>query len=291
MQTIRPKLTHRRLADCVGSGLISLLLLLSASGCSPLNLATLTSSLNRQTDLDLVCEGAPAYLLMLDSLLAADPENPKLLLAGIQAYTSYAGAIKECGHPERAAAMGLKAHHYGLTLLREGLGITPEMSLAELTTKLNQTEKNQIGPLFWGSYGWALWVSQQDGSPAALAELPKIELLMERAATLDDTYFLGCAHLYLGIYHGARPQLYGGNPELARQHFEKALALNQRNFLPVQVAMAEYYAKPLFDRELYQKLLEEVLAFDPARAPELTLSNLVAQRQARRLLENIDESF
>lgn len=291
MQKMRRIATNFRLSNDVGTWLTFLLLLFYATGCSPLNLASLAANLNRQTDLDLICEGAPAYLLMLDSLVAGDPDNPKLLLGGVQAYTSYAGAIKECDHPERAAAMGVKARYYGLALLREETGITSELSFPELAATLAKTDKNKVGPLFWGGYGWALWVSQQDGSPAALAELPKVELIMERVVALDDTYSRGGAHLFLGIYNGARPTLYGGNPELARQHFEKALAINDRAFLPVQMAMAEYYAKPLFDRELYQKLLEEVLAFDPATAPELTLSNLVAQRQARRLLAKIDESF
>jgi len=271
--------------------LFSILVFSGTSGCAPLNLAKLTDNLNRQTDLDLVCEGAPAYLLLLDSLLASDPDNPKLLLGGILAYTSYAGAVGECAHPERAAAMGVKARDYGLALLRKETGITPEMSFPELETALAKAGKDEVGPLFWGAYGWALWVSQQDGSPAALAELPKIESVMKRVIALDDTFSRGGAHLFLGIYNGARPTLYGGNPELARQHFEKALALNNRAFLPVQVAYAEYYAKPQFDRELYQKLLEEVLAFAPTAVPELTLSNLVAQHHARRLLEKIDEYF
>jgi hypothetical protein len=270
---------------------LGLLIFSAMLGCSPLNLGNLAANLTRQTDPDLVCEGAPAYLLMLDSLRAEHPRNAKLLLGGVQAYTSYAGAVAECAHPERAAAMGVKARDYGLALLRAETGITPEMSFPDLEATLAKTGKNELGPLFWGGYGWALWVSQQDGSPAALAELPKIELLMNRVVALDGTYSRGGAHLFLGIYHGARPVLFGGNPELARQHFEQAMAINHRAFLPVQVAMAEYYAKPLFDRELYQKLLEEVLAFDPATAPELTLSNLVAQRQARRLLGKIDESF
>lgn len=291
MQRIRSKPTHYSHTNCGVNGLIFLLLLFFATGCAPLNLTTLTANLNRQTDLDLVCEGAPAYLLMLDSLAVGDPDNPKMLLGGVQAYTSYAGAVKECDHPERAVAMGVKARYYGLALLREATGITPESSFPELEAKLAKSDRSKITPLFWGAYGWALAISQQGGSPASLAELPKIELVMERVLALDDTSFQGGAHLFLGIYHGSRPPLYGGKPELARQHFEEALVINQRSYLPIQVAYAEYSAKPLFDRELYQKLLEEVLAFDLARAPEFTLSNLVAQRQARRLLAKIDESF
>jgi hypothetical protein len=61
--------------------------------------------------------------------------------------------------------------------------------------------------------------------------------------------------------------------------------------LLIQVAFAKSYAKMVFDRELYEKLLEEVLLFDIATAPPLTLSNLVAQKQARKLLAEIDDYF
>lgn len=270
---------------------MGLLLLPTLLGCSPFNLSTLTTNLNRQTDLDLVCEGAPAYLLMLDSLLVEHPDNYKLQLGGVQVYTSYAGAVGECGHPERVDAMTVKARTYGLALLHKETGITPEMTFPELAAALTKVDKGEVGPLFWGGYGWALWIAGQDGSPAALVDLLRVEQMMLRVVALDDTYFRGGAHLFLGINYGSRPLLYGGNPELARQHFERALAINDRAFLPVQVAYAQYYAKSQFDRELYQKLLEEVLAFDPAKAPELTLSNLVAQRQARRLLTKIDDYF
>lgn len=274
-----------------GQLLLGILVLPTLLACSPLNLSTLTANLNRQADLDLVCEGAPAYLLMLDSLLAEHPDSPKLLLGGVQAYTVYAGAVGECSHPERVAAMTIKGHTYGLALLRKKTGITPEMTFPELEAALAKIDKDEVGPLFWGGYGWALWIAGQDGSPAALVDLLRVEQLMLRVVALDDTYFRGGAHLFLGINYGSRPVLYGGNPELAKQHFERALAINGRAFLPVQVAYAQYYAKSQFDRELYQKLLEEVLAFDPATAPELTLSNLVAQRQARRLLDKIDDNF
>ena len=46
-----------------------------------------------------------------------------------------------------------------------------------------------------------------------------------------------------------------------------------------------------FDRELYENLLKEVMAFDISTAPELTLSNVTARRQAARLLEETDEYF
>jgi len=277
------------------SGKIPILFLLLAltAGCSPTAslVSSLGNNLNYQNDLELVCEGAPSFLLIIDSLIVDDPENPRLLKNGVQAYAALDSVTDECGRPERNKALSAKAHAYGLSLLREETGITPAMGLPELAKTLQEKKRGDVPALFWGGYGWALWIAAEDGSPAALADLPRVEQLMQRVVALDDTYYRGGAHLFLGIYYGSKPKMYGGNPDLAKQHFERALAINRRRFLPVQVAYAEYYARQVMDEELYRSLLEEVLAFDLSSEPELTLSNLVAQRRARQLLDSIDEYF
>ncbi len=276
-----------------GKTLLAFFLLFLVGGCSPTTrlISSLTTNLNRQSDIELVCEGAPAFLLIIDSMIIDDPKNSQLLLNGVQAYTAFDTVTDQCGRPERSGALSAKAHTYGMALLQEETGITREMGLPEFAKALQETKKSEVGPLFWGGYGWALWIAAQNGSPAAMADLPRVEELMQRVVALDDTYYRGGAHLFLGIYYGSKPKMYGGNPELARQNFERALAINHRSFLPVQVAYAEYYARPVMDRELYRSLLEEVLAFDLADKPELTLSNQIAKRRAHKLLDSIDEYF
>ncbi|MCM2356079.1 MAG: TRAP transporter TatT component family protein [Arenimonas sp.] len=46
--------------------------------------------------------------------------------------------------------------------------------------------------------------------------------------------------------------------------------------------MAEYYARLLFDQELHDRLLAEVLAADPVE-PGFTLMNVLAQQRAQAL--------
>ena len=53
---------------------------------------------------------------------------------------------------------------------------------------------------------------------------------------------------------------------------------------------AQMYARLMFDRELHDQLLVEVLEAEP-RVDGLTLSNLIAQQQARELLSSGDEFF
>ncbi|MBU4119652.1 MAG: TRAP transporter TatT component family protein [Proteobacteria bacterium] len=268
-----------------------------SQGCAslviPPMVGPVVKNLNRQADIELVCDGAPSYLLMLDSLLISDPDNVRLLIHGTQAYTAYASLMPECGRPERAVVLGERAREYGLRLLgtSKGLAGASRIPLAEFSETLRSAGSGDVEKLFWGGYGWATWIGFSKGAPAAVADLPKVEQLMLRVLALDEGFYHGGAHLFLGIYYGSRPEMLGGKPEVSRDHFERALALGDRRFLPALVAYAEYYARQTFDRELYVRLLEEALAFDLARAPDLTLPNVLAKRRAQKMLTQVDDFF
>lgn len=260
-------------------------------GCGLPTMSGLVEGLNQQTDLELVCDGAPSYLLLLDSLLAEDPTDLSLLVNATKAYSAYLMVMTECDRPDRSVGLSEKARNYGLRLLDESSGVKQSDTLDTITEKLRKIGKDKVESLFWGAYGWAKWISYQQGSPAAVIDLPKVEIIMNRIVALDESFYNGGAHTFLGIYHSLKPAIYGGRPDVSRSHFEKALTISGRRFLPIQVAYAQNYAKMVFNRGIYQKLLEEVLQFDLATAPSLTLSNLVAQKQARRLLNTIDDYF
>ena len=63
-----------------------------------------------------------------------------------------------------------------------------------------------------------------------------------------------------------RPASLGGKPEEGKANFEKALALSQGRNQMVRVLYAQFYARLVFDQQLHDKLLNEVLAADPRRA-------------------------
>ena len=60
--------------------------------------------------------------------------------------------------------------------------------------------------------------------------------------------------------------------------------------LGVKVEFARSYARLVYDRELHDRLLNEVLEGDP-EAEGLTLLNILARREASALLASADEYF
>ena len=72
--------------------------------------------------------------------------------------------------------------------------------------------------------------------------------------------------------------------------FEKAIELSGGRDLSAKVEFARGYARLVYDRELHDRLLNEVLSAQP-RQEGLTLFNTLAQSEARQLLDSADDYF
>ena len=84
----------------------------------------LTTAVLDHNDPETVRQGAPAYLLMVDAMIAGDPDNTGLLIAGAQLYSSYTSAFVE--DTERASRLAERGRSYGWRGLCEAEPITCE---------------------------------------------------------------------------------------------------------------------------------------------------------------------
>ncbi len=284
------------MTSALGNIFLALAFLLLSSGCTsiivnPL-LDPLTLSMQKQTDLELLQDGAPSLLLLLDGLIASDPKNKRLLMTATKAFGAYATVLYEEGQVERAVSMSIKSRKYGINLLEQlpGLKNINDNTLTEIDQSLEKISRGKVGNLFWGAYGWAIWIQYQNGAPAAMVDLPIVEKIMLRVVELDESYYYGGAHVFLGSYYGSRPKILGGKPGKSRQHFERALVLNDRKFMLTHVAYAETYARTMFDRKLYSELLTEVIE-QPLTDSDMTSSNKLAKVKAEKLIVQIDDFF
>ncbi len=273
--------------------------LLAASGCASLFLGPaadqLGHSLGRgildQDDPQTVEAGLPAWLLLLDGLIADAPDDAALRLSAAKLYSAYGGSlIEDPARRRRLSARGLDHARRALCLSRPQFCDLPDRPAPELAAALGRFGPEDIALLHGLGTAWSGWVQAHSEDWNAVAALPRIEAVMQRVVALDESYERGAAHLYLGVLAGLLPPALGGRPQAARAHFERALALSGGRNLMAPALLAEYVARPLLDRPLHDRLLHEVLAADP-RAPGLTLTNVLAQRRARQLLQTADQFF
>ncbi len=273
-------------------------ILLALGGCASLvSSATsrmadnITLAILNQDDPETVRDGAPAYLLMIDSLIEGDPESIDLLLSGAQLYGSYSTAfIEDESRAQRLAAKSLDYARRALCLELEAICGATKSKLDGFKQSLDTADRSDIEVLYAFSTAWAGWIQVNAGDWNAIADLPKVRALFEYSLALDETYDDGGAHVYLGVLKTLLPASLGGEPEIARGHFERALEISAGENLMVKVLMARHYARAVFDRELHDALLSSV-QIENADYSGYVLINALAKRQAELLLAESDDFF
>jgi hypothetical protein len=247
---------------------------------------------SKQSDLRVIREGMPAYLLLMDGMVEAWSDNDRLLLSAAQGYASFASAFIDDEDKEYAKVLHWKAKVYSLKSLElRGFKALHSKSIDDFQNGLKALDKKDLPYIFWSASCWGGWISLNLDSMAALAELPRVEAMMRRALELDASFYYGGPHLFLGIWYASQPRIAGGNLNLARDHFLKALEFGQGRFLMTDVYYAKYYARKAFDRDLFTATLKRVLATPADIKPELTLLNTVAQHKAKDMLNRADDYF
>lgn len=264
------------------------------NGCASMagNLAgSLGHGILNQDDPQTVEAGVPAYLLLIDGMIQDDPKDRALLQAGADLYGAYASVFVE--DTERAKRMAGRARDYSrraFCLEYEKVCKLEAGDLAAFRTELEEVDDDDVSLLYSYGTNWAGWIKSHSGEWSAVADLPKVEAVMERVIKLDDAHDHGRAHLYLGVMRSQLPPALGGNPERGRLQFEQAIAISKGRDLMAKVEFARNYARLVFDQDLHDRLLKEVLAAVPEE-PGLTLSNVLAQKQAKRLLDSSKDYF
>ncbi|WP_310447856.1 TRAP transporter TatT component family protein [Thiobacillus sp.] len=264
---------------------------LVARGAAPL-IDNGVTAMNRETDLGLARASMPANLKMLEALLVADPGNTAFQLQAAMGFYGYSMAFIEPAEPVRAASLYQRARAHALVALDHA-----GMSAAILNGDMAPFEKNlaSLGPdavpaLFWTASTWGKWIELQLDDPARLAELPRVEAMMQRVQDLDETYYYGGAHLFFGAYYGGRAPMFGGDFARAARHFDRAAEINHKQLLLVDVYRARYLLRQMGEREAFHSTLIRVIETQ-SYAPDFNLANAVAKQEAAALLAQEKDLF
>ena len=244
----------------------------------------LSNSMLNQSDPEIVRSGAPAYLLLIDSLIEDTPNDSNLLLAGARLYGAYGGGLID--DPQRQQGLAARALEYarrGLCVRRPQICANADRPHSEFVLILETVSQADLEGLYVFGTNWVGWIQANQDNWNVVAELSKAEAVLQKVVDMQPDFERGRAQLYLGVIRSLIPPALGGKPEIGRQHFEKAIEFSAGQDLTAKLEYARRYARLVFNRELHDRLLQEVIDADPA-VPGLTLSNVIAQQQARELL-------
>lgn len=267
--------------------------------CAPIvsnitdNLArNLSDAVLNQEDPKIVRDGAPAYLLLLDSLVAGNPENPVILSSASDLYTSYSAIfVNDANRSKILSERALKYSKKALCISYEDSCNWDDYSFDDFNLSLDDFDMRYSDLLLTYSTSYLVYIRSHSNDWNAIARLPYIESALEYYVEKNpETENIDSVFTYLGILSTLLPPALGGDYEKGKRYFENAIEFSGDQNLSAKVEYALSYARPLYDRELHDKLLQEVISSNPVKK-NYTLLNVIAKEQASSMLEDADEYF
>ena len=257
------------------------------------NLArNLSAAVLNQEDPKIVRDGAPAYLLLLDSLVAGNPENPVILSSASDLYTSYSAIfVNDANRSKILSERALKYSKKALCISYEDSCNWDDYSFDDFNLSLDDFDMKYSDLLLTYSTSYLVYIRSHSNDWNAIARLPYIESALEYYVEKNpETENIDSVYTYLGILSTLLPPALGGDYEKGKRYFENAIEFSRDQNLSAKVEYALSYARPLYDRELHDKLLLEVISSNPVKK-NYTLLNVIAKEQASSMLEDADEYF
>lgn len=245
-------------------------------------------------------EAAPTFLKMLDGFIVSSPLNEELLLSGAEMNATFASALIEEEDPDWARELYRKAYGYGRRALRledEDLDQALDGNEKALRAALARLEPGDdaLPALFFTALAWGSRIGLSRDDPRAVADMPKVVVILERLAAIAPDFYHAGAHLVLAVYHGSRGSMLGGDARRSVAHFAEARKRTAGKYLIVDVLYARYGCVALGEKEPeraraeFRKALERVLAAPDDIDPENRLVTAVAKGRAKKLLAEIDD--
>lgn len=252
---------------------------------------SISSAMLNQNDPAIVRDGAPAYLMMLDGMVEDSPDNPALLAAAAELYASYGVVFVD--EPDRARKLTTRGRDYGRRALCAvnsaacGLWDRPYEAYVN---GLKELGRKDVPAMYTAAFSWLAYIRAHADDWRAVARLPEVTRTLERLQALNADYRPASVEHYLAVLNTFRPPALGGDFDAGLRHFQRAVELAGDRDLSIKVDFARYYARTLYERELHDRLLNEVLEAD-AEQRGFVLTNTLAQAEARALLDSADDYF
>jgi hypothetical protein len=256
-------------------------------------LAASSAVYDADNDPEFVRAAAPSTLKTIEMLLAQSPNHAGLLLTACSGFTQYSYGFLQVesalqrGNPtaarelrDRAIRMYQRARGYCLRGLAINHRRITQQSIVSDPAVLNVTTAEDVPFLYWTGAAWGAELSLADDQLKRVGELVAVRALLERAKALDEAWQQGAIHEVLIAIDGL-PRLVGGSLEAARADFNRAIELSQGRSVFAYLAMA----MTLPEGAERRKLLEQAVAIDVQKSPVRRLTNLIAQRYAKALLD------
>jgi hypothetical protein len=236
----------------------------------------------------------------METMLSQDDGNQVLRRTLVKAYAGYAYGVFETlmipeliegsdEKPQMQRALGLyqRALGHGRKYFAHKevhFDVQDEAAFVE-SLRDNVGEKD-IGALAFFAQAWAAIINLHKQDMVLVSQLPRVKLVFDHVCGVKPDIENGLCPLFYAQYEASRPRMLGGNPELARELFQKFIQKSPAHLL-ARVSYLQFSVIPRLDEDEFVKVgreLDAAIALAKAEPGNEDLNLLNAIGQERWLL-------
>jgi predicted anti-sigma-YlaC factor YlaD len=184
----------------------------------------------------------------------------------------------------RYCMRGMEAGHRGFTNAFRSDGL-------EAFLRKSFTKKADAQSLYWTGMAWMAAYTTDKFDMNLSVNSARAVILIRRSLELDEGMDAGSIHEFFVTYYGSLPAVMGGSEVKAREHFKRAVEFSGGLKAGPYLSLASSVCVNKQDRQEFVSLLGQALAVDPGADPANRLVNLINQKKAAWMLDNIDRFF
>lgn len=273
---------------------------------SPL-LMDATSEVQKEADWNLIKDGMPGNIVLVEGLLGVRPTDRELLVAAVKAHSGAGYGIYETQYlddkfkeaktsesKKSALIHYSKAVNHGLNFLKtkgiEFEDLTKAIASdggveALLDSEMSHSSLNHEG-IFFTAHAWGGFINLQRENMTLVAQLPIVKGMFDWVCKKDPTFNYGSCAVFYGSYEAGRPRMLGGNPDKGLEIFREAAKRYPNNFM-IHSSIIEYYAVPMEEEDVYDEaaaVLEKAqkdLDLYLSRAPGVAIPESLKEEKLR----------
>lgn len=244
-------------------------------------------SIFRQQNVDLVQQGLPGTILLLEGILETSPNDLLLLTMAAKSYTGL-GMIIEDENPALATALYQRGTECGIQALKQNLDfrytLRESKSVAEAAKAIRS--RRYLPALTWTAASMGSNVLLNTGDPMIAVDLGSVSTMINHVNNLDGEYFYGFTHMFLGIINSMLPEAFGGDKKKAKKEFDTVFEMNDGKMLLSTYFYAKFY---ITDEKRQAKTMREVADAPNGQMPDIELMNQIAKAKAKYYLKEKGE--
>jgi hypothetical protein len=191
----------------------------------------------------------------------------------------------------------LERYDKGVKAGEKAMGMIPVFA-GQISTSAKEEDaiktinKENLDALYWTAANLARWAKFASFTKK-ISSKARVRYLWDRVYEIDPSFFYGGAYRFFGSYYALVPSITGDqDPVKSGEMFQKAVAAAPE-YLETKILYAEAYCThaKIKNRELFKKLLNEVIQTDLKAYPDIYAENLIARGKAEKLMSEEQDLF